>query len=63
MSYPGEASAWTTIHSPFSGSMDKADARVKLAEIEEIKRRNDQSMAQYRMRQGYCPTCGRGPSN
>jgi glucan phosphorylase len=72
MGLPGEEAAWARIHSPFSSSMDKAEARVKLADIEEIKRHNaeglaryrarqDEAAAQARMRQGICPTCGRGP--
>jgi NMD protein affecting ribosome stability and mRNA decay len=60
MSYPGERSAWQTIHSPLSSSDDKADAQVRLAKIEETRRGNEQREAEYRIRQGICPACGRG---
>lgn len=61
MSYPGEKAAWDTIHSPLSSSLDKAEARAKLAEIDRIHEGNVRRGEQYRVRQGYCPTCGRGP--
>lgn len=74
MPLPGETYAWSLIESPFSSSWDKAEARAKLADIEEIKRRNAEgdrlyrerqaaSKAQWLVRQGHCPTCGRGPEN
>jgi rubrerythrin len=63
MALPGEKAAYQTLYSPFSSSMDKAEAAVKIAEVAEVRRHNAESDARYRARQdalkGVCPTCGR----
>ena len=58
MALPGEEAAYRTLYSPFSTSGDKAEASVKLAEIEEIKRRNAESDRRYHEQKNFCPHCG-----
>lgn len=63
MSYPGEKFAWEIIESPLYSTERKAEARVALAEIERIKRANEESYRRYmdgKQKEPYkfCPHCG-----
>lgn len=58
MGYPGEEAAWQTIHSRLSSADDKAKASVKLAEINEIRRHNEEGERRWHERKNFCPHCG-----
>lgn len=62
MSLPGEQYAWEVIESPLYSSTQKAQARIRLAEIERIKRANEESYRRYmdgkKQPYKFCPHCG-----